>query len=169
MGKGLISYHSGNITFAGLKKLQGCYKVNNVGVPVNHKHQLDILRGQIIRFNLSAQGHSMKKSGIQIRKKGFVPLTRSEKINSSYVGLSSHGIGNLFCMSKATGSRLRLTLTNLQLLTVKKRFSVLYSKKGIKEYIFMKKEGIIPPFSFYIGGRILIERRPMMEYNWERK
>lgn len=162
--KQLIRYTGGNITFLGLRKLQSLYKLVNIGVPVDHKNQLDILRGQIIRFNLTAQAHRIKKSEIQIRKKGFIPLTRDEKTNSSYVGLSAYGIASLFCMSKASGSRIRKKLNILGQVRSKRVFSVFLRGVGIKDYTILKRNSDIPPFSFFRDGKIIIERRNKMEY-----
>ncbi len=162
--KGLITYHAGNITFAGLKKLQAKYNNNNFPVPVDFKNQTDILRGQIIRFNLSAQEHNIRKSGIQIRKTKSVPYTKSEKMESCYAGLSAAGIGNLFDLSAASGGRIREKLKNLGYLSVKRVFSILFKGISEKEYRNMKWNGVIPIYSFWKGGNIAVERRT--ELRW---
>lgn len=163
--KGLIKFHSKNITFIGLKKLSGIYGINNIAVPVDFKNQLDLLRAQIIRFNLTAQTHRIKKSGIQQRKKGFVPLTRFEKMNSSYVGLSAKGIGNLFGLSQASGSRIRKKLSDMGLISVNRMYSVLLKGIDKRDFNQLRNGFDIPYYSFIRDGKVLIERRPLMEYN----
>lgn len=164
--QGLIEFHAGNVTFLGLKRLQAKFKSNNVGVPaVNHKNQLDFLRAQIIRFNLSAQSYNIKKSGIQLRKaKKAVPFTRTEKTNSCYPGLSAQGVGYLFGLSTASGSRVRKKLEIFGLLSSKRVYSILLRGINTVDYINMKRGGQIPIYSFLKEGRVLVERRPHMEY-----
>jgi DNA-binding transcriptional regulator YhcF (GntR family) len=162
--KGIVCYHRGNVTFAGLKKLQSMYKRASIGVPVNSKHQVDFLRGQIIRFNLSAQRHNIKKSGIHKRKTKSVPFTRTEKTESCYVGLSAAGIGRLFGVSSATGGRIREKLGDFGLLSVKRVFSLLFSGISERDYRNMKWAGNIPIYSFWKQGRVLVERRTELEY-----
>lgn len=163
-GKGLITYHSGNITFSGLRKMQSRYSLKNVGVPVDFKNQHDILRGQIIRFNLSAQSYNIRKSGIQLWRKGFVPITKDEKANSSYTGLSAKRIGSLFNRSAGSGSRIRKKLKDLTQFSVTPVYSVLFDKTSLIDFKNMRKQFTIPPYSFYREGRILIQRRSCMEY-----
>lgn len=163
--KGLVRYHEGNITFAGLWKLRSIYKMATIGVPVDFKNQYNIIRGQIIRFNLSAQEYNLRRSGIQIRRpKKSVPFDYSEKTDSCYTGLSAEGIGNLFAVSAATGSRIRQKLKILGFLRVNRVFSVL--AHGIREldYRNMKWDGVIPPYSFYKNGRVVVERRNQLKY-----
>lgn len=163
--KGLVTYHAGNITFAGLAKMQAKHRRRNIGVPVNFKNQYDILRGQIIRFNLSAQEYNIKKSGVQIRKKKQgVPFSKTEMIDSCYPGLSAEGVGNLFGLSTASGSRIRGKLENFGLLSLTRVYSILFSGFKEKDYRNMKWEGIIPQYSFFKQGRILVERRPQLKY-----
>ena len=122
-GKGLVRLHSGNITFSGLKKMQSRYGLKNMGVPVNWKNQHDILRGQIIRFNLTAQSYNIQRSGLQKWERGFIPLTKDEKTNSSYAGLSAKGIGKLFDRSGGSGSRIRKKLQELNQFSVTRVYS----------------------------------------------
>lgn len=162
--KGLISYHSGNITFSGLRKMQSTYGLKNVGVPVDFKNQHDILRGQIIRFNLSAQSHNISKTDLQNWKGGFVPFTKVEKGNSCYVGLSAKGVGNLFALSAGSGSRIRCKLKKINHLSVKPVYSVLFDNISLINFRNMRNEFIIPAYSFLKEGRVLVQRRPCMEY-----
>jgi DNA-binding Lrp family transcriptional regulator len=162
--KGLIEHHSGNLTFLGLNRLKKKFKCNNIGVPVDFKNQLTILRGQIIRFNLSAQKYNIRKSGIQIRTKGFIPITKTEKAKSSYVGLSAVGVGNLFCLSKSTGSRLRSKLTELNLISVKRVFSVLAQNVSLSTFREMRRHYGIPAYAFLRDGKVLAEKRNSMDY-----
>jgi len=167
--KGLISYHSGNITFAGLGKQQSIYGKKNVGVPVdkkaNFKNQYDILRGQIIRFNLASQQHKIDTSETQYCREKYVPNTKSEKMNSSYVGLSAKGIGNLFSLSMATGSRIRGKLKNLNQISVKRRFLKLLWVNSYNDFINLKRIGAIPYYSLFDNGLVIKEVRPEMQYN----
>lgn len=162
--KGLLRYHANNITFLGLYKMQEKFGSKAIGVPVNFKNQNDLLRSQIIRFNLTSQEHSIKKAGIQKRNKGFVPLTRIEKFSSSYVGLSSKGIGKLLGLSAGSGSRIRSKLERLQIFSVNRVYSVLYEKISLADFKNLRNSFIIPAYSFYREGRVLIERRPCMKY-----
>lgn len=162
--KGLIRYHKGNVTFLGLNKLRSLFKYNVIGVPVNDKHQHDILRGQLIRFNLSAQKHKMKKSGTQMRTKGFIPFTKTEKANSSYVGLSAAGVGNVLGLSQKSGSRIREKLNTLGQFRCQRVYSVYMRNIGLKDFTIMRRGGDIPAYSFYREGKIIVERRMKMEY-----
>lgn len=162
--KGLIRKHGQNITFIGLDKLRSLFKYNVIGVPVNEKHQYDILRGQLIRFNLSAQKHKLKKSGTQMRTKGFIPLTRIEKTNSSYVGLSAAGVGNVLGLSQKSGSRIREKLNMLGQFRCKRVYSVYMRNIGLRDFTIMRREGDIPPYAFYREGKVIVERRMRMEW-----
>jgi hypothetical protein len=163
--KGLVSRHAGNITFAGLWKMQKQHRYRNIAVPVNFKNQYDILRGQIIRFNLSSQEYNIKKSGIQLRKrKQGVPFSKTEMTQSSYPGLSAAGIGNLFGLSTMSGSRVRQKLENLGHISCQRVYSILFKGISEKDYRFMKWGGNIPLYSFWKDGRVLVERRPEMKY-----
>lgn len=160
---GLLRYHVNNLTFVGLRKLQEIYKPASVGVPVEAKNQYDILRGQIIRFNLSAQAYNIRKSGIQ-KQCGNVPFSKSEKINSCYVGLSAEGIGNLFGLSNGSGSRIRKKLNTLRIIRSVRVFSTIYSNTTLDHYLYLKYGGLIPIYSRYVEGDIIVERRMKMEY-----
>lgn len=163
--KGLVITHAGNITFAGLWKMQKSHRYRNIAVPVNFKNQYDILRGQIIRFNLSAQEHNIKKSGIQLRKrKQGVPFSKTEMTQSCYPGLSAAGVGNLLGLSTMTGSRVREKLENFGLLSVQRVYSILFQGISERDYRNMKWGGDIPQYSFWKQGRVLVERRPQMKY-----
>jgi len=162
--KGLIRKHQENITFLGLNKLRSLFKYNVIGVPVNGKHQHDILRGQLIRFNLSAQKHKIKKSGTQMRTKGFIPLTQTEKANSSYVGLSAAGVGYVLGLSQKSGSRIREKLNMLGQFRCKRVFSVYMRNIGLRDFTIMRREGDIPAYSFYRDNKVIVERRMRMEW-----
>jgi len=157
--KGLVSFHSGNITFVGLKKQQEMYGKKNIGVPVdnsnNFKNQYDILRGQIIRFNLASQQHIIDKSELQYCREKYIPNTKNEKMNSSYVGLSARGIGNLFSLSMATGSRIRGKLKSLNQISVKRRFSKLLWVNSYNDFINLKRIGAIPYYSLFDNGLVI--------------
>jgi len=163
--KGLVRYHGGNITFLGLKKLNSIYGFKNIGVPVDFKNQHNILRGQIIRFNLSAQSYSIKKSGLQLcRQGGLIPNSSKEKINSRYTGLSAKGIGNLFDLSLATGSRIRKKLHDLSLVRKERVYTQLYHNVSRSDFRRLRNLFAIPSYSFFSNGSIFIERRSKMEY-----
>lgn len=162
--KNLIYQHANNLTFLGLNKLQKLHGVNNIGIPVDPKNQYDVLRCQIIRFNLSSQQYRIRKSGIQKSNLLNVPLTKTEKAQSSYTGLSAKGIGALFYLTGATGSRIRKKLNNLGYLFCKRVYSVLYDNKTHTDYINLKREAIIPIYSRYVDGAIIVERRMYMKY-----
>lgn len=165
--KGLIVYHGRNVTFLGVRKildLMGKKQMRNIAVPVDPINQYDILRCQIIRFNLSAQEYNIRKSGRQIQNFGDVPHTRREKTESCYVGLSALGVGNLFGLSGASGSRIRKKLANLHLLKLRRMFSVLYENVSLKHFNSMKWTGAIPVYSRYVEGRILVEKRYSIKY-----
>lgn len=162
--RGLIRYHGDNITFPGLNKLKENNKPATIGVPVEFKNQYDILRGQIIRFNLTAQEYNIKKSGTQIQRTIFVKETKTEKTSSCYIGLSAFGVGNLFCLSGATGSRIRKKLNKLGLLGRSQVFSILYENCDSKCFLDMLHIGCIPIYSKYRNGRVIVERRNRVWY-----
>lgn len=163
-GKGLIRFHSGNLTFLGLWKLRTKWKWATIGVPVDFKNQHDVLRCQIIRFNLNEQQHKISNNGLLNWRGGFVPSTKAEKDESCYAGLSVNRIGELIGRTRATGSRIRQKLSSLNYLSVRRVYSVLYSGVSYSDYIFMRNNVIIPYYSFYKEGRICVQRRCMMEY-----
>lgn len=162
--KGLITYHFGNVTFSGLKRMQAKYGLKNMPVPVDLQHQKIFLRSLIVKFNLTAQEYIIKKSGIQKWQKGFVPFTKDEKISSSYVGLSGKGIGKLFNRSASTGARLRKQMKDLQIFSVIPVYSVLFKNVSLLDFKNMRNEFVIPYYSFFRDGKIIVQRRPMMEY-----
>lgn len=144
--------------------MQGIYQLKNIGVPVNFKNQHDILRGQIIRFNLSTQSYQIRKSGLQLRERGFIPNTKAEKMRSSYVGLSAKGVGNLFNLSAGSGSRIRGKLNKLNQLSVKPVYAVLFENVSLINFKNMRNEFVIPAYSFLKEGRVLVQKRPSMNY-----
>lgn len=162
--KGLVRIHGRNITFLGMNKLRSLYKYNVIGVRVNPEHQHDILRGQLIRFNLSAQKHRIKKSATQMRTKGFIPLTQTEKANSSYVGLSAAGVGNVLGLSQKSGSRIRNKLNLLGQFRCKRVYSIFLRDIGLRDFTIMRRGGDIPSYAFYRDGKVIVERRMRMEW-----
>lgn len=162
--QGLIRHHSGNLTFSGLRSLQEKYKPATIGITVDFKNQYDIVRGQIIRFNLSAQEYRINKSGIQIQHSGNVLNTKKEKTDSCYIGLSAIGVGNLFGLTGATGSRIRKKLNILQQFRSTKVFCMLLTNITEKHYKDLKWIGSIPIYSIYKDGTVWVERRMRMCY-----
>lgn len=161
---GLIRRHGGNMTFSGLQKLRDKYKPATIGVKVDFKNQYDIVRGQIVRFNLSAQEYNIKKSGSQIQHCAYVLNTKKEKASSSYVGLSALGVGNLFGLTGASGSRIRKKLKLLGQIEAKKVFCILLRNISEKQYQDMKWIGSIPIYSKYKEGNVVVERRNRISY-----
>lgn len=166
--KGIVRLHNGNITFIGLKKLGEKYGHKTVGVPIDidnqFKNQYDILRGQIIRFNLASQQHRINKSETQHCRDKYVPNNKNEKMNSSYVGLSAKGIGSLFSLSMASGSRIRSKLKELNQISVKRRFSKLLWVNSYSHFIELKRIGVIPIYSLFDNGLVVKEVRPELQY-----
>jgi hypothetical protein len=161
---GLVRHMGGNLTFIGLKKLKAAKGENVIGVPIDFKNQYDLLRGQIIRLNLSAQKFNIRKSEIQLQKPRVVPNNRLERTNSCYIGLSAYGVGNLFGLTGATGSRIRKKLKLLGQIRCYPVFSILFSGISERKYKDMKWLGVIPIHSRYINGDIVIQRRMRIDY-----
>lgn len=130
-------------------------------MPVDYKNQHDILRCQIIRFNLSAQELNIRKSEIHY-KKIIRPKKTTEKTN--YMGLSAKGTGRLFGLSKESGSRIRRKLKRIGLLSVLKKVFILINEISEPDYWRMKSFCLIPAYSYYDKGRVLIQRHPEIKY-----
>lgn len=162
---GLITNHCGNITFLGYGKLKRMFGDKFIGVPVTDlKNQLTYLRGQIIRFNLKQQDYRIKKAGIQKSTRGFVPFKQKGNASMNYTGLSAYGVGLLFGLSEATGSRLRTKLASYGLLKLKRRFHLIAENACYGLYLAGKYEKELPPYAKYKNGNIIIERTMQMEY-----
>jgi hypothetical protein len=99
-----------------------------------------------------------------MRTKGFIPLTRTEKTNSSYVGLSAAGVGNVLGLSQKSGSRIREKLNMLGQFRCQRVYSVYMRNIGLKDFNIMKREGDIPSYAFYRDNKVIVERRMKMEY-----
>jgi len=169
-GRGLVVEHSGNLTFKGYKKLQEDWGYKCIGVPVDPSNQLNLLRAQIIRFNLQQQSFNIKRSEIQLCPRDQVPTSFYEKANSCYVGLSAHGFGRLLHVSKAQGAAIRADLINIGILESQRRYSRLRASGGpfggspadsLRE---MKRQGLMPMYSFLKRGYIMTERRLELKY-----
>jgi hypothetical protein len=166
--KGIIRYHSNNISFIGLKKLQDSYGRKNIGVPVDNINQLDILRCQLIRFNLSAQEYKIKQSGLHhCSVQGFIPYRTSnkEKIKNNYTGLSAKGTGKLFGLSMSSGSRIRGKLSKLGFLKYDRIYSVLFQNVPPNQFKNLRNNFDIPAHSFLLNGTVYVERTPMLKYS----
>lgn len=162
---GLITFHCGNITFLGYGKLQKKYGGKFIGVPVTDiKKQLLYLRGQIIRFNLSQQEYRIKKAGLQKITNGYVPFKQKGKALMRYTGISADGVGCLFGLSIASGSRIRRKLANEGLVKTKRRYHLFHKDVCYRGYLAGKYEGDIPQYAFFKDGNIVIERVMQMEY-----
>jgi len=168
---GLVVDHSGNLTFKGLRKIGQIWGSKNIGVPVDHKNQLNLLRAQIIRFNLQQQEYNIRKSGVQNCPRNQVPNNFSERINSCYVGLSANGFGRLLKLSQAQGAAIRAKLINIGLLTSQRRFCRLIASGGpsgggpadglLKA---MKIQGLMPMYAFIQDGYIVVQKRMELRY-----
>lgn len=169
--RGLVVDHSGNMTFKGLRKLGADWGYKAIGIPVDHTNQLDLLRAQIIRFNLQQQEYNIKKSGVQQCPRDQVPNTFSERMYSCYAGLSASGFGRLLKVSKTHGAAIRAKLIQIGLLTSERRFCRLIASGGpsgggpadglLKE---MKRQGLMPMYAFIRDGYIVVQRRMELKY-----
>lgn len=168
--RGLLTDHSGNMTFNGFKKLGKIWGHKAVGVPVDHKNQLDLLRAQIIRFNLQQQEYNIKRSGVQQCQGYLEPDTLTERADSCYTGLSANGFGRLLKLSSAQGAAIRAKLIELGLLSFERRFCRLIASggpsgggpaDGLRE---MKRQGLMPMHAFIRDGYIVTEKRMQLEY-----
>lgn len=167
----LVVDHAGNLTFKGYKKLQADWGYKCIGVPVDPKNQLDVLRAQIIRFNLQQQAYNIKKSGIQLCPGYLEPDTLFERADSCYAGLSARGFGRLLKLSPAQGAAIRAKLIHIGLLSSERRFALLIASggpfagggpaDGLRE---MKRQGLMPMYAFLRDGNIIAERRMQLEY-----
>lgn len=162
--KNLIVFNHGNVTFLGLKKLSFIYGDRSIGVPVDFKNQLDLLRSQLVRFNLASQRYNIKKSEIKMLQGNTVPFSKKEKTKSCYTGLSAVGFGKIINLSKSSGSRIRKKLCDLGVLIVDRVFSVLFDGIDKSTYINLRNTFQIPNYSLFKNGRILVQRRCAIQY-----
>src|SRR5882762_644407 len=171
----LVGDHSGNITFKGLRKISLLYGGKNIGVPVDPINQLDLLRAQLIRFNLSGQEYNIKRSGVQKCPAAETPNTFSERAYSCYAGLSAHGFGKVLKLSPAQGAALRAKMIRLGILSFIRRYSIYFAfgdpsgeapSGGVLRTALRqgKIQGLIPSYAFIKDGRVLAERRMELEY-----
>jgi len=173
--RGLVADHSGNITFRGLAKISELYGPKPIGVPVDHENQLDLLRAQLIRFNLSCQKYNIKRSGIQKCPANDTPNTFLEKASSCYSGLSAKGFGKILGLSASQGAALRSKMIELGVLSAVRRYSIYLASGGPSgeapsgrvlrtALIQGKRQGFYPSYAFIRNGKILAERRMELEY-----
>jgi hypothetical protein len=171
----LIVQHSGNMTFRGWKKLRSMYGDKFIGVPVDHENQLNLLRAQIIRFNLSSQNYHIKRTGVQKCQPSETPDIISERFNSCYTGLSAHGFGRVLGVSKSQGALIRKNLVASGILLAVRRYGFFVPSGGPfggtpsagalrAALIQMKTAGTAPPYAFVKNGHIMVERRMELEY-----
>jgi hypothetical protein len=168
--RGLVVDHSGNLCFRGLRKLSVIAEGGkNIGVPVDHKNQLDCLRAQLIRFNLSQQEYNIRKFGVQKCPRRDTPFNFSERTSSCYVGLSAEGFGKVLGLSLAQGAAIRSKLIQIGLLSFHRRFSVLFASGGPCGGLWLKKmkrQGLVPYYAKIREDKVIVERR--MELKYER-
>lgn len=174
--RGLVVEHSGNISFRGLRKISELYGPKNIAVPIDHANQLDLLRAQIIRFNLATQEYNIRKSGVQkCPRRNQTPNTRSERMYSCYAGLSAPGFGKVLGLSASQGAALRSKMIQLGLLSFRRRYSIEIasggpSGEGLSDGVLrtaliqMKRRGLVKPYAFIQDGEIMIERRMELRY-----
>jgi len=157
-----------------MRKLWSDWGRKTIGVPVDHKNQLSLLRAQIIRFNLATQEYNIKKTGVQ-KCPGAVPNNLNERFYSCYTGLSAIGFGKVLGLSPSQGAAIRAKLLKLGLLSGKRRYSIVIASGGPfgettpwgvlrTALIQMKIQGLMPPHAFIKDGSILIERRMELNY-----
>lgn len=172
--RGLVVEHSGNMSFRGLHKISALYPSKAIGVPVDHKNQLNAVRAQIIRFNLATQEYNIKKTGVQ-KCPGTVPNNFSERFYSCYAGLSAAGFGKVLGLSTSQGAAIRASMIQTGLLTAKRRYSLLRASGGPSggglpdralqaALIQMKRQGLMPAYAFAKDGCIWTERRMELGY-----
>lgn len=161
----LIRRHSRNMTFVGARKLQSKFGLKMIGVPVDSKNQLELLRAQLIRLNLGNQAYNIHKNGIQKRLTGNIPLTKTERFYSCYVGLSCIGFGNVLGLSPASGMRIRRSMVEKGILEQDRRYSRLKRGATPEEMRAMKIAGVIPVFAKLVKGNIVVERRSQLKYS----
>lgn len=174
--KQLVTYHNRNITFNGLKKISALYGPKPIGVPVDPKNQLTLLRAQLIRFNLSGQKYNIKRSGVQKCQPAETPNTFSETINSCYTGLSAKGFGKVLRLSAAQGAAIRALMIRLKVLAFQRRYSRIFMPFGdasggapsggvLRTALRQGKiHGFAPSYAFLKDGSVWIERRMELEY-----
>lgn len=173
---GLVEKHAGNITFKGYRPLRRLFGANFIGVPVDHKNQLTLLRAQLIRFNLSGQKYNIKRSGVQKCQPAATPNTFSETINSCYAGLSAKGFGKVLGLSAAQGATIRAHMIRLKILSFQRRYSKLFLPFGdasgggpsggvLRTALIQGKiHGFVPSYAFLKYGSVWVERRMELEY-----
>lgn len=173
--RGLVADHSGNLTFRGLKKISILYGRKNIGIPVDHKNQLSLIRAQLIRFNLSTQEYRIKKSGVHQCPGRITLKTISERIHNAYTGLSAHGFGRVLKLSRSQGAALRSEMIKLGLFSYKRRYRVLIASGGPSgeapsggvlrtALIQMKIQGSVPAYAFIKDGQIVTQKRMELKY-----
>lgn len=171
--RGLIEKHAGNITFKGYRPLRALFGANFIGVPINHKDQLSLVRAQLIRFNLKQQAYIIKKSGVQ-----KCPTLKqiSERMKNGYTGLSAVGFGRVLRLSPSRGAALRSDLIKSGVLSYKRRFEVLRTPPfppqggtppaGVLRTALRtaKIQGAIPQYAFIKDGQVLVQKRMELHY-----
>lgn len=162
--RGLIRDHAGNMTFIGGRALQIRNGHKMIGIPVDKKNQLELLRAQLIRLNLDTQAYNIHKFGIQKRLTGPVPFNTNERFYSSYVGLSCIGFGKIFGLTPASGCRIRRRMVKRRILEQRRRYSILYEGISIADFRGMKIAGVIPVFAKLEEGMVKVERRSELKY-----
>lgn len=169
--RGLVGDHSGNMTFKGYRKLGQIWGIKSIGVPVNHNNQLDLLRAQIIRFNLQQQEYNIKRSGVQLCQRNNVPNTFDERMNSCYAGLSAYGVGRILKVSRAQGAAIRSKLIQLRVLAFQRRFCRLFASGGPSGggpadgfLNTMKRQGLVPTYSYIYKGYVIYQKRMELKY-----
>lgn len=169
--RGLVGDHSGNMTFKGYRKLGQDWGLKSIGVPVDHNNQLDLLRAQIIRFNLKQQEYNIKRSGVQLCQRNNVPNTFDERANSCYTGLSAYGFARLLNVSRAQGAAIRSKLIQLRVLTFQRRFCRLFASGGPSGegpadgfLNTMKRQGLVPAYSYIYKGYVIYQKRMELKY-----
>jgi DNA-binding MarR family transcriptional regulator len=157
--KGLVRYHSGNLTLVGLKKLSTMHNARlTTGIIVQFKNQFDILRSLIIKFNLQRQAYKIRRQEKLLRKKSC------EIASENYVGLSCKRIGYLYGLSKESGSRIRRKLETIGLIKSERVYKSLAKGVCYEQYKILKYDLIIPQWAFFKNGQILVQKRMKMEY-----
>jgi hypothetical protein len=163
--EGLIRYHSGNLTCMGKKELKkrfGCKKVERVAV--SKENGFDFLRAVIININLRRQAFQSRRNEGRTTTPSFVP--RSAKISyfRDYVGLSCYKIGKLISLSQSSGFRIKRKLEKIGVIKSERREVTLFYGVSLSEYYNLKRNFMIPSYSFYREGHIVQPLHCRIEY-----
>jgi DNA-binding Lrp family transcriptional regulator len=163
--EGLVRYHSGNLTCMGkkdLKKKFGSRKVERV--VVSKENGFDLLRSIVIKINLTRQAYQSRRNAGRISTPSFAPKVAKNSSVKDYVGLSCKKIGYLLNLGKSSGLRIRRKLENFGVVRSERVVVELFRGLTYSDYLELKRNYVIPYYSYYKRGSIYQPLHNRIEY-----